>query len=180
MRDADIRGALHDRLTVEFAGDRIRDEMGLCLGATRVDIAVINGCLHGYEIKSDRDTLARLPNQIELYDSVLDYSTIVCGPRYADRIKAVVPTWWGITIAEDHNGRPEFYVSRKARRNTHVDRFALAQLLWRDEAAALLTALGHRVTRRHTRWQLWDQLAELPLGQLQHIVRTQLKARPLT
>jgi hypothetical protein len=35
---------------------RVVEEMGIWAGSVRVDIAVINGEFHGFELKSDRDT----------------------------------------------------------------------------------------------------------------------------
>ncbi|MEU9807578.1 sce7726 family protein [Mycobacterium sp. NPDC050853] len=178
MRDVDIRAALLDELRGEFCGDKIVNEMGLCLGATRVDVAVINGSLHGYEIKSDRDTLVRLPGQVELYNRVLDFSTIVCGPKYVGKIRDAVPRTWGIVETRCIDGAVVLKRHRKPRKNRECDSLAIAQLLWRDEAASLLVARGEHVKRRETRWNLWDRLAEWPLGELQLSVRLQLKARP--
>ncbi|WP_300554835.1 sce7726 family protein, partial [Desulfovibrio sp.] len=79
MRDQEIRAALHETELKKFYenGDLILDELGVCSGASRVDVAVINGALHGYEIKSDQDTLDRLPQQILSYSRVLDRVTLV-------------------------------------------------------------------------------------------------------
>jgi hypothetical protein len=178
MRDVDIRQALLVKLRERFRGDKIVNEMGLCMGATRVDVAVINGSLHGYEIKSDSDTLARLPSQVTLYNRVLDYSTIVCGPRYLERITSMVPAWWGITEAVGDSGRCRLVRRRAPRRNPACEPLAIAQLLWRDEAAALLVRHGQPVRTRDTRWMLWDRLAEWPIRELQSSVRAQLKVRP--
>ena len=178
MRDVDIRAALVDNLRDLYSGDKIVNEMGLCLGATRVDVAVINGSLHGYEIKSDRDTLTRLPTQVALYNRVLDFSTVVCGPRYVTKIRDVVPEWWGITEVRAADGIVTLRSRRKPRRNRSCDPLSVAQLLWRDEAAEALAARGEVVKRRETRWQLWDRLAEWALPDLQLCVRDRLKARP--
>ncbi|WP_078289749.1 sce7726 family protein [Mycobacterium sp. D16R24] len=178
MRDVDIRAALVDKLRREFHGDKIVNEMGLCLGATRVDVAVINGSLHGYEIKSDRDTLARLPAQIELYSKVLDFCTIVCGDRYLSKMREVVPSWWGIVETRELDGGVILKQRRKPRRNRECDSLSVAQLLWRDEAASLLKTHGECVKARETRWNLWDRLADWPIADLQLGVRTQLKVRP--
>ena len=43
------------------------------------DIAVINCSIHGYEIKSDLDTLMRLPQQLEFYAMTLQKLTLVVG-----------------------------------------------------------------------------------------------------
>jgi len=57
--DYDIRAALKDKLRKEYAGTNtiIVDKLPICWGDTRVDIAVVNCSLHGYEIKSDRDNI---------------------------------------------------------------------------------------------------------------------------
>jgi hypothetical protein len=60
MRDRDVRAALLRRLSSDYADDadtRIVEEMGVWSGSVRIDVAVINGELSGYELKSDRDTL---------------------------------------------------------------------------------------------------------------------------
>ena len=46
------------------------NELGLNHGRFRADIAVMNGKLVGYEIKTDQDTLVRLPAQIDGYNEV--------------------------------------------------------------------------------------------------------------
>ena len=45
----------------------IIDELGLAHAQSRIDLAVFNGHLHGYEIKSAGDTLERLPRQLSFY-----------------------------------------------------------------------------------------------------------------
>jgi hypothetical protein len=173
----DIRVQLHIELANRFYGDLIRSEMGLCLGETRVDVAVVNGHLHGYEIKSERDTLSRLPTQVLLYDRVLDYSTIVCGQRHLKHVLNLVPARWGVIEAVNTSEGLALKTVRAAKINRSLDRLAIAQLLWRDEAAAILVARGETIRRRDTRWDLWDRLALLPLKTLQLHVRRTLKER---
>ena len=177
VRDLDIRLQLRAELAQRFAGDIIRGELGLCLGQTRVDLAVVNGHLHGYEIKSERDTLTRLPMQIELYNRVLDFSTAVCSIRHLDRILEQVPDEWGVIAATSSFDQIKLTSIREPSLNTSPDPLAIAQLLWRDEAAWVLTSRGERVRSRETRWNLWDRLAVLPLWTLQDQVRLMLKER---
>jgi hypothetical protein len=177
MRDLDIRLQLHAELAQRFVGDIIRSEFGLCLGQTRVDVAVVNCYLHGYEIKSERDNLARLPAQIDLYDRVLDYSTIVCNGRHLERILDLVPRSWGIVQAAGRTGRVTLNSVREPIINRSPDPLAIAQLLWRAEAAQILTARGEQVKSKETRWDLWDRLAAMPLQTLQGQVRLALKER---
>ena len=80
IKDIDIRQVLLKKLSAEYRYDPdtiIIEELGLCQGEARIDLALVNGFIHGYEIKSERDTLERLPSQIEIYCRTLDTVTIV-------------------------------------------------------------------------------------------------------
>jgi hypothetical protein len=83
-RDADIRSVLVAELKQRFSDpshDLILEEFG-CKTA-RIDIAVVNGALHGFEIKSDSDSLARLAGQAEQYGRVFDFVTLICVEGYS-------------------------------------------------------------------------------------------------
>ena len=91
--DPEIRQALRFRLSIEHAKQPdtvFIEEFGICRGQGRIDLAVVNSFLHGYEIKSDRDSLRRLDNQIELYSKVLDRATIVVGKRHLSEALAEI------------------------------------------------------------------------------------------
>ena len=185
MRDIDIRRALRTEKRLHYGepDTRVVEELGLCQGIARVDIAVVNGSIHGYEIKSEHDTLARLAGQIEIYNQALDFVTIVTAPAHGDKvIVGTVPNWWGVWIAELVDGRTRFDVVREARKNKDVVPFAMAQLLWRAEA---LLALEERSlaegVRSRPRKELWYRLvSELPFEELSAIVRETLKLRGST
>lgn len=181
MLDGDIRSAVRDLLEqrhAETPDTRIRNELGLCLGQTRVDIAVINGAMSGYEIKSSRDTLARFPAQVEIYGRVLDHATVVAEGPFVTKVESFVPDWWGIWEAVEGDDGAEVFVVRPEACNPSADPLSVAQLLWRDEALEVLherdAAAG---MARATRWELWDRLAELPIDELGSIVRHKLKGR---
>jgi len=83
--DSDIRTALLDRLQQRHQAEpdvAFLEELGLCRGQVFVDVTVVNGALHGYEIKSDRDSLRRLAGQVAFYGRVLDRATLVVGTRH--------------------------------------------------------------------------------------------------
>ncbi len=183
MRDIDLRQALRESLTATCAPDSstvIVEELGLFRGAVRADIVVINGNLKGYEIKSDRDTLSRLANQAVMYSRVFDTVTIVLADRHLERAVRVIPDWWGIEVAVT-DAAPTLRLSkiRTENLNSEVDPFALVQLLWRDEALALLgeASPSEQLTNRPRRF-LWQALvAAVPLPELKALVRTCLKNR---
>lgn len=182
VRDIDIRRALHAEMQRLHKGDRdtrVVDELGLCQGVARVDVAVVNGSVHGYEIKSAHDTLARLSGQSDVYSRALDFVTIVVAKNHAQKIRAAVPRWWGIWSAAEREGAIHLKPVRKARPNPSVEPMALAQLLWREEALDALMArgLGHGM-RSKPRAALWRRLADaLSAEELGGVVREYLKKR---
>lgn len=183
MRDSDIRAALCERLRREHEGDLdtlILEELGLCQHTSRVDVAVINGLISGYEIKSDRDTLARLASQGQTYEQALDRVTLVVGTRHLEKAKNAVPSWWGLIVArKDKAHGVKLESMREAENSPKRQALAVAQLLWRDEALALLCQLEQaRGLSNATRGVLWQKLTEvLSLEELSDQVRQTIKAR---
>ena len=182
MRDIDIRRALRcdvNRLHGNAPDTIVLEELGLCQGTARVDLAVINGSVHGYEIKSERDTLARLPSQSESYNRVFDYVTVVVATSHFRKIADAVPKWWGISVALPKAGTVKIVPKRKPRLNIGIDAFSLAQLLWRDEALEELQALGLGAgMKSKPRREIWKSLAtSIPVEQLGEIVRRRIKQR---
>ncbi len=182
MLDIDVRTALRARLDAQHdpRDTLIRSELGLCLGTTRVDVAVINGHIIGYEIKSERDRLDRLAAQVDLYGKVLDAAVLVSADKHLRRAMDLLPAWWGVWRAEKKSDGPvTFDVLRAPRENPQTTPLAVAQLLWRDEALALLEERGHSTgLRSANRWRLWDALVEkLSADDLACEVRRYLRAR---
>lgn len=184
MRELDIRRSLIDAVRGEHHGDPdtlIVEELGLCEGTARVDVAVVNGKVHGFEIKSRQDTLVRLPGQTEIYQRALDRVTMVVDGKHLGDVRALVPKWWGIIEAKSARvGGVAFRVVRKSRDNPEVDRFAQVQLLWRDEALAELArrSLDRGVSSKPRR-EIWRRLAEtLTPDELGDVVQSNLKNRP--
>ena len=183
MRDSDIRLALHSLLLEKHGGDRntlIRHEVGLCAGKRRIDVALINGELAGYEIKSDEDTLSRLAGQAEVYSRVLDRAILVTTERHLDSIRAALPPWWGIMVARSERGIIHLGYVHEPTLNDGHDTFSLAQLLWREEALEELRQRdkGQGLSKM-ARYYVWTALANaVSVNELRSIVRARLKARP--
>lgn len=137
-----IRKSVHQKLLRRYrnAPDTIVvDELGLHHGSCRADIAVINGRMIGYEIKSDKDDLTRLKRQIKLYDAVFDSIVVVIGPRRVSTISRRVPRHWGIIVAlSETGGDITFKTKRRCRCNPRIDPLSVARLLWKSEALRLI------------------------------------------
>jgi hypothetical protein len=122
---------------------RIVEEFGVEHGTARADVVVVNGILHGYEIKSDRDTLARLPEQMDAYNSVFDRVTLIVGKQHVYEAVNLVPDWWGISIAKAaSDSTVVFHRIREAKENLGQSNLSLAKLLWRGEALRILEDAG--------------------------------------
>jgi hypothetical protein len=183
MNDAEIRQNFHrKRLRRQHAqkDTLVIDELGLNHGRCRADIAVINGHLLGYEIKSNNDSLRRLEEQIKSYSAVFDKVSIIVGDRYINSIQSHIPKWWGVIVSvRGSRGAVNFEIIRKAQKNKSVKLISIAQLLWRDEAAEILSQkkLPPKILRQ-PRDVLYEQLADLlSANELRKIVRDYLKRR---
>lgn len=178
----EIRLAVRRRLLLENGGrtDTLyRDELGICLGETRMDVAAINGKISGYEIKGDRDRLDKLARQVVLYGKVVDSAVLVTEDRFAGRGLDLVPEWWGVWRCVPNGRWPTIELVRSPSPNPTADPLAIAQLLWRDEAHAELQDRGlAEGLRLATRWKLWDAMvANLSPSEISESARRRLKAR---
>lgn len=167
----------------EHANDEdtlIFNELGILNGSSRVDIAVVNGEIAGFELKSERDTLGRLPAQRDLYNLVLDRVSLVVAEKHRNKAIDLVPDWWGIWIAYPvMSGRVEIASERLAQPNRWLDTETVCSFLWRDEALAILERYGAaQGVRSRPRRTLYQRLTEiLPLDAIRSEVRNALKTR---
>ena len=178
-RDIDVRSLLKQYLQADEEDDTLlMDELGLCQGDVRVDVAVVNGELSGYEIKSPSDTLARWPKQRRIYSRVVDRAWLVAPIKTLDR--AEMPRWWGQIGVFDSDDKLALRMVRASQRNPKPDPLSIARLLWRDEAIELLkSAAAARGVSSKSRGFIWERVAEtVELDNLRAAVRLALKKRP--
>ncbi len=183
LDDATIRAAFHLRRlrsAHQNPGTLVVDELGIDHGRQRADIAVINGRMTGYEIKSDLDSLDRLTKQIAGYNRVFNYAAVVATNRHLQAAAEMVPPWWGIiSVSAGSRGGLHFRTVRRGSLNLKASAIALARLLWRDEVLAILRDLGIRgKPLRRERASLYQFLVRrLVIDDLAKLVRSRLKAR---
>lgn len=183
--DVDLRPALRSTLIARHADQPetvILEELGVCRGRVRVDVAVVNGSLHGYEIKSDRDSLRRLSVQVDFYGKVLDRATLVVGERHLAEALDRLPAWWGVLRIHPTAHEPRFKTVRRGRKNPRKDPRSLVEFLWLDDALALLEARDvARGVRGKPRRLVWDRICEhFSVDEIAAAVRAQLMARAAT
>jgi hypothetical protein len=181
--DPEIRAALHSKALRAFhrCNDTlVIDELGLAHAKARIDVAVINGSVHGFEIKSAADTLTRLPQQLELYEQCLEKLTIVCAEKHIPGVRNLTPRWCGITrVTKGPRGGIVFITVREPKRNPNIQPYRLAHLLWRSEAVAILTQANASPTMlRAPRKTLYKSLAaKFSVAEITAFIRQSMASR---
>ena len=180
--DEPIRQALKARLRQAAPRDRdvaILDELGVLRGQVRIDLALIDQHIEGFEIKSDLDTLRRLERQTELFGSVFERMTLVTVQRHLEAAMSVVPDWWGVWVVRSIGGDMQFECRRSTFPNPDLQFRALVELLWLNESLRLLASKNAvRGFRSKPRADVWDRVCEVcEPSEIALAVRTHLKAR---
>ncbi len=140
MKDEDIRPILFDYLDEQGVRGRFFEEF--VLGRrTRADALLVREDLIGFEIKSDRDTLARLKRQIKGYHQFCDRSYIVVGAKYLEKVQEEVPENWGVILikkGENEEEQPTLEILRKATAGPREHLRSQLHLLWRSELIEII------------------------------------------
>lgn len=157
LYDIDIRKIVHQYLYLSYIHDpttKILHEFSLPFGEAIIDIAVLNQSLVGFEIKSDFDTLARLPVQIGYYNQIFDKIILVTTKKWLSKTIDLLPDWWGIYLLVNNcsllsNSITEeiLYKSndgiilkrvREPQKNAKINLEYRLQLLWKKELIKIL------------------------------------------
>lgn len=184
MSDVEIRQALKTCGLAPWdsePGAVVLDEMGIEGGRAIVDVVVVAGALHGFEIKAGCDTLARLPSQALRYGRVLDFATLVADPVHIEAARKLLPAWWGLCVPRRPDDRiVGFDHLRRPLPSPAIEPACVVRLLWRHEVLAALGPLGlDRDVRRLPKARLARLLLErLGLTELRSVVRSALRSRP--
>jgi hypothetical protein len=180
IRDLHIRKALHRTLLLGHKSlpekTIIIDEFDVCSNV-RADIAIINGSLSGIEIKSEADTLKRLPQQSYYYGKVFDYLTLVTSEKHIHHL--TLPEFWGIQVVTSSGNKVVIQELQKPQQNDGIDSTFLVQLLWKEEAIELLRKFDAlRGLKSKPRREIWAKIAMVvDRDSLREYVRNAIKQR---
>jgi hypothetical protein len=143
----------------------------------RADLVAINSALWGYEIKSEHDTLNRLPLQIQHYECIFDFCTAVVAERHLNYATKIVPPHWGIVSVQGTASECSIVDVRNPERNPNRKLDQIIRLLWKNEAAKALRARGVKVPSSTSVRSIWKLLRSLPEADINESVRNALKSR---
>lgn len=145
-RDIEIRQHFHKKRLQHFhdcPNTIVIDELGIAHGKNRADIAVLNGAFHCFEIKSSKDTIVRLPEQLSEYSKCFERISVISAPNHIQKIMTILPSWCGLILAtKGVKGAVAFKTIKRPKKNPQLEIIAMAHFLWRREIIELLTTLG--------------------------------------
>jgi len=125
-----------------LVGDTVLiSEMVVDSWSGRVDVAVVNGFLHAYEVKSAADSLVRLPNQLVRMRRMFDQVTVVCAPTHLNSARALLPKDIGI-MTVDSEAPQQLAQRRRAKVMPVSDQDALISFIRRADLEAMLMQAG--------------------------------------
>lgn len=109
-------------------------------GVCKADLAILNGTATVYEIKSERDSLARLVNQVENYKRVFAKAYVIAGEGHVASVLDTVPGDVGVMML---SSRYRISTVREAEdRSDRICPATLFESLRSAEAGAILKILG--------------------------------------
>lgn len=185
MKEPELRLAVYTRMLPRryCTGDTGRVFQELILGESRarIDIAVAAAHLHGFELKSEADTLDRLMRQQQVYSLYFEKMTLVADVKHCEQALDMIPDWWGLVQAHrSQRGGVNFTKLRSAGMNPAISPFHLVTLLWDNEMVDVLDSMGlAKGFRSKPCYVLWHKLyAVLKEAEIRAIVKQKLRARP--
>lgn len=179
-----LRGWVERNLGVG-ANDALIDELGFVNkpasgsvdNSYRADLALANGRLVGFEIKSGADNLKRWADQCQAYHRVFDEVWLCTHGKHLEKALPATPKETGILLVDDFGG---LAVLRMAKRSKSIDPYDLTGLLWREDLERLCMENGLKVKARDTKRDVRALISrELDLSMIRDRVLQQLKQRRL-
>lgn len=180
LTEAVVRESLRHKLLSGLPHAEAVYELWVPRSYERADVTVIGPTMDGFEIKTGRDTLKRLPRQAAAYARLFDRCYAVLADCHVEEAVGILPAWWGVMVIRGES-EPRFERIREADVNHGVDPETLVRLLWKVEVHTALCALGAPPTAGTGRFRMWAQLLDLvELDVLKATVREALIRRDPT
>lgn len=155
----------------------IINEMVVANWSRRADIAVANGRLYGFEIKSHLDTLKRLPGQVESFQGHFDKVVVVAASKFVASIKRDYPAEIGILEVYEVSGRAKIRQVRPGRICEVKDVLKLTSLITKSELEKFLRQSGAALQPGMPRSELVNACGTRATKQLRSYVLECIKQR---
>ncbi|SET06348.1 hypothetical protein SAMN03159342_01190 [Pseudomonas sp. NFPP04] len=163
---------------VNSDGAVLINEMVFSHGARRADLAVVNGNLHAFEIKSDLDTLRRLEGQVSDYSSRFDKLILVVSEKFVEHAlqsNEKIGVW---KASLDLNGKVRLQVIRPGRLDRVRDVGFLCDFLLKSELIDLVRAhKKYTYLSRLSRENLTALALDIPISIIRDFMLRAIKLR---
>lgn len=180
MRNAEakLKAAVVDRLLsagVLDADSVLISELTVANWGHRTDMVLANGRLWGFELKSDRDSLDRLPCQLRAFSNLFEKLIVVVAEKFEEKAALLVQEveGAGLWIAK----RSGEIVERVRPKTTALKPEGAISLMTAEELRALLRTHGTKGLRSHSRAELVQLAMDLPAMTLAEGARSAIKER---
>jgi hypothetical protein len=139
----------------------------------RADIVLANGKLCAFEIKSESDSLCRLPGQIDAFSRHFEKLIVVVAGRFEEAVRTMIPEGVGLWV-EDAEGQLK---ERLRARTLPLAKEAAITLMTAAELRRLLICNGAAAARSLPRQELCQLALGLPASDLASAARDAIKRR---
>lgn len=172
---------------------RLVDELAIPKRICLADVVAIpvpgeaSSGLHGFEIKSEVDSLTRLESQVHYYSKVFKKCSLVVSEKHEKKALEMIPDWWGVilvvSVGFDEYGDPLDEIvmleTREAQVNENpLDPYSLTQLLWRNELIDIVKVKALDVAKTGSKRVLRTAISkQLSIEELESAVVTYLAER---
>ena len=174
--EARLKAAVIDRLYANAHVDSdavVISEMVVDNWSRRADVVLANGKLWGFEIKSEMDTLGRLPGQMDVFARSFEKLTVVVAARFETQVREMLPDGVGLWV-EDRDG---ILKERVRPRLNMLSREAAIRLMTVSELRRLLSCNGSVGISDAPRTVLEAIARSLPASDLANAARDAVKRR---
>ena len=153
------------------------NEMVIANWSRRADLALANGHLQAFEIKSDFDSLKRLDGQLATYISRFEKVTVVCVAKFTDLVLKMAHPNVEILEVASSNAGPMFRLVRRGRLSRLRDKNILLGFLRKADIQMILRDNDIRFPTNAARHTLEKLAASISSTKLREFVLGALKSR---
>ncbi|EHR2382131.1 sce7726 family protein [Salmonella enterica subsp. enterica serovar Newport] len=179
LREQDVKVAFIDWLFRKglLENATIVNEMVVANWSRRADLAVANGHLQAFEIKSDFDSLKRLDGQLETFTSRFEKVTVVCAPKFTYEISKKVTSDVGVIEYLNTNKGIRFKIVQRGRTAVLGNKKVYINFLLKKELQLLLIENGKKFLFESGREALERIAEQIPLSRIRPFVLEAIKKR---
>ncbi len=179
LGDKEIRESLiHYLENASKLPKRIIEELRVHNGNAIADVVAIHNYAHCYEIKSDKDSIARAVKQSHYYDLAFQEVTLVTTQKHLSKAIDRMPPYWGIIIAKTVNSRIVLSHFRSSSPSPNFDKRLALLTLWKSELTEVASPHLDINLAKLSRAKLSNLIADkFNANQLAMYIGTQLVSR---